>query len=135
VLSPVAASRQSAALLALDNGGALTRRRYIGGGTNGDMMRKNYWPLTRLVFALVLEAVFLGFILPWCVKDSTYQADVWKDFFVACAAVLVIYLIWPVFRNGGTWLRFVALALCFLPAWLLVWVILQHFDLVPRWFS
>lgn len=98
-------------------------------------MRNNSWLFARLLVAVGLEAIFLAFILPWCVKDSTYQADVWKDFFVACGAVLVIYLIWPVFRTDGIWLRFVALALCFLPGWLLVWVVLQHFDLVPRWFS
>ena len=91
--------------------------------------------MTRLVFALGLEVVFMAFILPRCVKDSTYQAEVWEDFVVACGAVLVIYLLWPVFRDGGWWLRVVVLALSFLPAWLLVWVILQHFELVPRWFS
>ena len=100
-----------------------------------DTMRNNFWPLARLLVALGVEVAFLALILPWCVKDSTHQADVWKDFLVASGAVLVIYLIWPVFRARGKWMRLVALPLCFFAGWLLVWVILQHFDFVPRWFS
>jgi len=99
------------------------------------MTRKTCWLLARLVVALGVEVVFMALILPWCVKDSTCEADVWKDFFVSCGSVLILYLIWPAFRIGGTWLRIVAVTLCLLPAWLLIWVVLQHFEFLPRWFT
>ncbi len=98
-------------------------------------MSQKSWLLARLAVALGLEIAFLLFILPWVVRDSSYQATVWQDFIVACAAFLVVYGIWPVCRKGGTELKIVTLALSLLPAWLLVWVVLQHFEFVPRWFS
>jgi hypothetical protein len=99
------------------------------------MTRQKCWLSARLAVALCLEVLFLAFVLPWCVKDVTYRAEVWKDFFVGCGAVLVLYAIWPVFRAGGTCLKILAMGLCLFPVWLLGWVIMQHFDLVPRWFS
>jgi hypothetical protein len=89
----------------------------------------------RLAVALVVEFLFLAFVLPECARDSTYKAEVWKDFLVAGGAVLVGYVIWPAVRRGGGWLRLAGLALGLFPAWVLGWVLLQHFGIVPRWFS
>ena len=89
----------------------------------------------RLAAALVVEAVFMAFVLPAFARDSTYVEEVWKDFGTTSGAVIVLYVIWPVLRTGGWTLRIGGAVLCFLPLWVLGWVILQHFELVPRWFS
>jgi hypothetical protein len=99
------------------------------------MTGHRWWLWVHLTVALAVEFVFLAFILPACARDSAYETEVWKDFGVASGAVVVIYLIWPALRWGGIWLRLGGLMLCFLPAWTIAWVLLQHFELVPRWFS
>jgi len=99
------------------------------------MTGRHLWLWVHLTVVLAVEFVFLAFILPACAKDCTYVTEVWKDFGVASGAVLLIYLIWPALVWGGIGLRLVGLMLCFLPAWTIGWVLLQHFELVPRWFS
>ena len=99
------------------------------------MKQPRAWLWIRLGAALVIEFVFLAVILPECVRDSTYGAEVWKDFGVASGAVLVIYTIWPALRWGSLWIRLSGFVLCLIPVWVLGWVVMQHFDFVPRWFS
>lgn len=89
----------------------------------------------RLAASFAVETLFMALVLPAFARDSTYVEEVWKDFGTATGAVLVLYLIWPVLRWGGWQLRIGGAVLCFLPLWIIAWVILQHFDLVPRWFS
>ncbi|HVV70112.1 MAG TPA: hypothetical protein VHI52_01155, partial [Verrucomicrobiae bacterium] len=73
--------------------------------------------------------------LPAFAGNSTYAQEVWKDFGTASGAVLLLALLWPILRDGGWKPRVGAATLCILPLWVLGWVILQHFDFVPRWFS
>ncbi|MGD0259350.1 MAG: hypothetical protein ABSD29_05935 [Verrucomicrobiota bacterium] len=97
------------------------------------MTQRELWLRIHLVVALALELVFLSEVLPYLAMYSTAEAQVWKQFWVACAAVFVMFTIWPALRWGGLWLRIGGLLLCVLPLLLLAWVVMDHFDLYPRW--
>jgi hypothetical protein len=99
------------------------------------MVANNRQLWLHLLFAMISEGLFMLLVLPWCVKDFPYEWQVWQDFLVASGAVLVLYLLWLVLSQGTSWQRLWAAILCFLPGWLLGYVILQHFEAVPRWFS
>jgi hypothetical protein len=80
-----------------------------------------------------LELVFLVFIAPECAKYRTYEKWVWQEFWLSCGAVLVLYTIWPALRWGSIWLRLGGSVLCVLPVWVLAYVVMEHFDLLPLW--
>src|SRR4051812_22165269 len=87
----------------------------------------------RFAVAFVLDLGLVIFGLDRMARYSTWEAQVWAEFWLALTSVIPIVVLWPVVRYGSLWLRLGASLLYVLPLLVLSWVLPSHFGLMPRW--
>ena len=61
---------------------------------------------------------------------GTYKsedAQVWKQFRLACFAAVTLVLLFPLFKRRIAWLQVIAICLAVLPLLVLCWAIIAHF--------
>src|SRR5437588_7506339 len=87
----------------------------------------------RFGVALVFDLGLLIFGLDRMARYSTWEAQVWADFWLAVTSVIPIIILWPIVRHGRFWSRLGATLLCIFPLLVLGWAFADHFHFMPQW--
>src|SRR4051794_29336537 len=81
----------------------------------------------RFVVPFLSVLLLLFFALPWMAVYSSYEAQVWKQFWLASASVGCLAILWASLRRGGVWLRALSGLLAIVPCFILYWALSDHF--------
>ena len=92
-----------------------------------DHMVTRYSPAGRLGFTFVWVIAFLIY-LPRLASYGGPTREIWKQFWMACWAIVPIVVVWPVLVRGDYRWRIVVGVLCILPCIVIYTVFRDHFD-------
>lgn len=59
---------------------------------------------------------------------STWESQMWADFWLAVMSSILLVAVWPVLWRGRFWLRVAGALLCVLPLYVLYWAVADHFS-------
>lgn len=95
-------------------------------------------PTHPIRYLIPVASVFLllCFALPQIAVYRSYETQIWKQFWLANAAVACLAVLWFSFRLGGVWLRRLVALLALVPLLVLYWALSDHFDwhiILNRW--
>jgi hypothetical protein len=93
------------------------------------MAKQTAYMPARFIAAVVLQLGVLVFGLPRAARYSTFEAQVWVDFWIALISVISIIVLWPIVRRGRPWPWLGACVLCLFPCLTLFWALADRFDL------
>ena len=81
----------------------------------------------RFGVALVVEFGLVVFGLDRMAKYSTWESQMWADFWLAVVSSIPLVALWPVLWRGRFWPRLAGTLLCLFPLCILCWAVADHF--------